>query len=94
MYLYSYISGSKVCMADFMLWPWFERLPVVNAIVPETKITSSNFPRLTKWIAEMYKLPAVQKTLYDATAHAHFLKSLMVDKNPDYDYGLTSSAKL
>lgn len=81
-------------MADFMLWPWFERLPVVNAVVPETTITTSNFPLLASWIRHMYELPAVKKTMFDRISHAHFLKSLMIDKNPDYDYGLTEQAKL
>lgn len=89
-----FFGGKKVCMADFMLWPWFERLPVVNAIVPETTITDSNFPRLSSWMRHMYELPAVKKTMFDKEHHAHFLKSLMVDKNPDYDYGLVQSSKL
>lgn len=89
-----FFGGKKVCMADFMLWPWFERIPVVNAIVPETTITSSNFPLLASWIRHMYELPAVKKTMFDKESHAHFLKSLMVDKNPNYDYGLTEQAKL
>jgi len=77
-----------------MLWPWFERLPVVNMIVPETKITSSNYPRLATWIEHMYQLPAVKQTMFDVEYHAHFLKTLRVDKNPDYDYGLVRPAKL
>ncbi|WAR11962.1 GSTO1-like protein, partial [Mya arenaria] len=85
--------GSKVCMADFMIWPWFERLPIVNQIVPETKITPDKYPRLAQWINSMYELPAVKETKFDVESHAHFLKTLRVDKNPDYDYGLTQPAK-
>lgn len=81
-------------MADFMLWPWFERLPVVNHIVPQTSVTPSNFPRLAEWIRNMYQLPAVQKTMFDMESHAHFLKSLQIDKNPDYDYGLVATSRL
>lgn len=89
-----FFGGSKVCMADFMLWPWFERLPVVNRIVPETAITPANFPHLNRWIEYMFKLPAVQNTMFDVDAHAHFLKTLRIDNNPDYDYGLVRPSKL
>ncbi|XP_052815990.1 glutathione S-transferase omega-1-like [Mya arenaria] len=89
-----FFGGSKVCMADFMIWPWFERLPIVNQIVPETKITPDKYPRLAQWINSMYELPAVKETKFDVESHAHFLKTLRVDKNPDYDYGLTQPAKL
>ena len=81
-------------MVDFMIWPWFERLPVVNAMVPETQITTSNYPTLAAWIDNMYQLPAVKQTMFGLEPHAHFLKSLRVDKKPDYDYGLFEAAKL
>lgn len=89
-----FFGGKKVCMADFMLWPWFERLPVVNKIVPETTITTMNYPLLATWIKHMYQLPAVKSTLFDPDSHAHFLKTLQIDKNPDYDYGLVQPARL
>ncbi|XP_045194100.2 glutathione S-transferase omega-1-like [Mercenaria mercenaria] len=89
-----FFGGKKVCMADFMLWPWFERLQVLNSVVPETTIKDSNFPRLASWIRHMYELPAVKKTMFDKDHHAHFMKSLKIDKNPDYDYGLVSPARL
>ncbi|KAL4234561.1 Glutathione S-transferase omega-1 [Mactra antiquata] len=89
-----FFGGDKVCMVDFMLWPWFERIGVVNAIVPATKITSEKFPRLSKWVEHMYQLPAVKMTMFDTDSHARFLTSLRVENNPDYDYGLVPRAQM
>ena len=86
--------GETVCMVDFMLWPWFERLPVLNRVVQETAINHRNYPRLASWIEHMVSLPAVKETMFDADSHAHFLKTLRVDKNPNFDYGLSSRPKL
>lgn len=77
-----------------MLWPWFERFPVVNAVVPETTITSSNFPRLASWIKHMYELPAVKQTIFDTESHTRFLTSLRIENNPDYDYGLVQQSRM
>lgn len=89
-----FFGGASVSMVDFMLWPWFERLPIVNIIVPETAINSSNYPLLASWIEHMREVPAVKATMFDVHAHAHFMKTLRVDKNPDYDYGLVKQSRL
>lgn len=89
-----FFGGSQVCMADLMLWPWFERLPVVNAVVPATTITAQKYPKLAEWISKMEQLPAVRATRFDTAAHAHFLTSLRVHNNPDYDHGLEPISKL
>ena len=59
-----YLTGNSPCMVDFMIWPWFERVPVLTVIAPEAEIDSKKFPHLTSWMKLMMQLPAVQQT-YD-----------------------------
>ena len=79
--------GEKVCMVDFMLWPWFERMPLLHMKVPETKLSPSEYPHLTSWIRHMYEEPAVKATMFDLASHAHFIQTYK-EKRWDYDYGL------
>ncbi|KAL3859756.1 hypothetical protein ACJMK2_009954 [Sinanodonta woodiana] len=86
-----FFGGEKVCMVDFMIWPWFERLPLLNQVLPETRLTQDRFPSLLAWTREMYLLPAVKSTMYDFKTHRAFMDGVR-DGNPDYDYGLADSA--
>ena len=80
-------TDDKVCMVDFMLWPWFERLPLLNYVIPETTISPSEFPQLSSWVQHMYDQPAVKATMFDIEKHAYFIKTYR-EKRWDYDYGL------
>lgn len=74
-------------MVDFMIWPWFERIPVLTIIAPEAEIDPNKFPHLSSWMKLMMELPAVQETYEEPTSHVHFFSTLRAG-NPDYDYGL------
>lgn len=74
-------------MVDFMLWPWFERIPLMHLVMPGTEITFSDYPYLSTWIRHMYEEPAVKATMFDLDTHAYFLKTYR-EKRWDYDYGL------
>ena len=74
-------------MVDFMLWPWFERMPLLHLVIPETAISPTEFPYLTSWVRHMYDQPAVKATMFDIDSHAHFLRTYR-EKKWDYDYGL------
>lgn len=82
-----YFGGSSPCMVDFMVWPWFERIPVLTIIAPEAEIDPNKFPHLSSWMKLMMELPAVRETYEEPTSHVHFFSSLRAG-NPDYDYGL------
>ena len=81
------VAGDKVCMVDFMLWPWFERMPLLNRVIPETSISQSEYPHLSAWVNIMYDQPAVKATMFDLDKHAHFLMTYR-EKRWDYDHGI------
>ncbi|XP_062567944.1 glutathione S-transferase omega-1-like [Saccostrea cucullata] len=83
-----YFGGSSPCMVDFMIWPWFERVPILSIIAPEAEVNSKEFPHLSSWMKLMMELPAVKETYEEPSAHIHFFSSLRAG-NPDYDYGLS-----
>ncbi|XP_064611437.1 glutathione S-transferase omega-1-like [Liolophura sinensis] len=87
-----FLAGNAVGNLDFLLWPWFERLCVVE-VISGFKFTEERFPKLFSWMKNMNNLPAVQKTAFDVASHLVFVKSLK-DRNPNYDYGLPVSSKL
>ena len=95
-------------MADYLIWPWLERVPIVDDTTPanvsnsnaeidayhgKAVITASKFPLLYKWMVAMFKLPAVKETMFDLESHLRFSLSLKTS-DPDYDMGLEDEPPL
>ncbi|EDO38000.1 predicted protein [Nematostella vectensis] len=53
----TFFAGEKPGMADFMLWPFFERFCLLEG---KYEISAKSFPALTKWISSMHQDPAVK----------------------------------
>nr|KAG5702776.1 hypothetical protein BaRGS_003650 [Batillaria attramentaria] len=83
----SLITCGQVAMVDYMLWPWFERLPILAKVFPDADLSETNFPQLFAWTQTMLATPAVQETLFDVDTHLKFMMSSQAGK-PDYDIGL------
>ncbi|GFR70606.1 glutathione S-transferase omega-1 [Elysia marginata] len=78
--------GSQPCSFDFLLWPMYERLPVI-AVMKENSaaaIDVKDFPAMTSWAKAMKELPAVKATAFDADQHAAFVTTF-AKGTPDYD---------
>ncbi|XP_060067079.1 glutathione S-transferase omega-1-like [Ylistrum balloti] len=85
----TYFGGDKPSMLDFFVWPWFERMAVMVAMMSEVNpFPAEKFPKLTAWVEVMKTLPAVKETMFDTTTHLIFLQSNAAGK-PNYDIGLT-----
>ncbi|XP_071084725.1 glutathione S-transferase omega-1-like [Haliotis cracherodii] len=82
-----FFGGSSVQMIDFTIWPHVERFDAMAQLVKEARVTADRYPKLTKWIENMGKVPAVQKCRWDTPAHIHFIETVKAGK-PDYDVGL------
>ncbi|XP_046375188.2 glutathione S-transferase omega-1-like [Haliotis rufescens] len=82
-----FFGGSSVQMVDLMIWPHVERFDAVTQLVKEARVTADRYPKLTKWIENMGKVPAVQQCRWDTPAHIHFIETTKAGK-PDYDFGL------
>lgn len=56
-----YFSGTnKPGMADYMIWPWFERISFMKDLVG-LNISESNYPSITSWISRLLKDKVAQE---------------------------------
>ncbi|XP_006160453.1 glutathione S-transferase omega-1-like isoform X1 [Tupaia chinensis] len=79
----TFFGGSSPSMVDYLMWPWFERLEVLelNDYVDHT-------PKLKLWMEAMRTDPTVSALLIDAKTFNGFL-DLCLQNSPDTcDYGL------
>uniref|UniRef100_A0A8C1ZAT5 Glutathione S-transferase omega n=1 Tax=Cyprinus carpio TaxID=7962 RepID=A0A8C1ZAT5_CYPCA len=77
-----FFGGDSITMIDYMMWPWFERMEMIDL-----KHCLDDTPRLNKWTEHMLEDPTVQATMFSTDTYKVFYKSYM-EGNPDYDYGL------
>jgi glutathione S-transferase len=74
-------------MIDLNLWPWLERLSLMQKVAPELVPTKANYPTLFAYMNAMLQQPAVKACYFDAETHQKFAQSF-IDGKPDYDLGL------
>jgi len=84
----TYFGGSEPSMVDYEIWPFFERFPAVQKVHGVDPLPGDKFPKLSKWVEAMKKLPAVKEVYHDPDRHAVFIKSYIGGGIPDYDLGL------
>lgn len=77
-----FFGGESITMIDYMMWPWFERLEVL-----ELTQCLDGVPELKKWTQRMQEDPAVKACMHDKDTFKGFYQSYVAGK-PDYDYGL------
>lgn len=77
-------KGDKPAFADYMIWPWLERLEVMKLVKGLKYDECSNLPG---YIERMKQLPAVKATYIKPESHAKFYKSYMAGE-ADYDMPL------
>lgn len=61
------VTGGNPSMADYLIWPWMERLYLLYGL--------SKFSVLSAWCAAMTGLPAVKDDSYPVEWHKAFLES-------------------
>ncbi|KAL8561396.1 hypothetical protein ACOMHN_063323 [Nucella lapillus] len=59
-----YYSGDKVGFSDYMIWPWFERMYMMEQITGY-KMSGKRFPKVIAWVDRMWKEPVVQECKID-----------------------------
>ncbi|XP_068230811.1 pyrimidodiazepine synthase-like [Palaemon carinicauda] len=78
-----YFGGNKPGMLDYMIWPWGERLPVIELML-EAEFEKSRFPKMKTWMDDMKEDPAVKAIFISPEVHKTFLEGAF-SGNPDYD---------
>lgn len=77
-----FFGGNSITMIDYMMWPWFERLELM-----ELKQCLGGTPELKKWTERMTEDAAVKACMHSVETYKAFYKSYQEGK-PNYDYGL------
>ena len=81
------LAGLMPALLDLVIWPWFERFPALMRIDNRLTLPGDRFPRLSTWQATMSRLPTVKNCAINVESHVVYIRSV-VDKNPNYCYGL------
>ncbi|XP_052568558.1 glutathione S-transferase omega-1 [Peromyscus californicus insignis] len=78
-----FFGGDTVSMADYLMWPWFQRLEALelNECVADT-------PKLKLWMAAMQEDPTVSSHSIDPKVFRGFLSLYLQDSHEACDYGL------
>ncbi|XP_045129964.1 pyrimidodiazepine synthase-like isoform X2 [Portunus trituberculatus] len=86
-------GGDKPGMLDYMIWPWMERLPVVEKFCDQAVLTENCYPKLFSWREEMQKDSAVKATCISPEVHYKYLLTSL-SGFPDYDMELAMPSHL
>jgi glutathione S-transferase len=70
-------------MVDYMLWPWFERLPLINDAGFQFN-ADGKFPKLAAWIEAMESDENVQKIKVPIEISKKFMEGYQKG-TPEYD---------
>lgn len=79
-----FLDGDQPGYADYMIWPWFERLHVMDHDL--ARLDKQKYKLLVEYIDNMFKDPVVAEYLLPKEALLHFQNQYKVGKKPDYDY--------
>lgn len=79
----AFFGGDSLSMVDYLMWPWFERLEVL-----ELDECIAHTPNLKLWMAAMQKDPTVSSDLLDAKTFRGFLSLYLQGSHEACDYGL------
>lgn len=82
-----FFGGDKPAMVDMMMWPWFERIGVMQTVAPSLVPSQTAFPKLFSWMQAMFEEPAIKATCFDVDSHTKFVAGHLQGK-ADYDIGL------
>jgi pyrimidodiazepine synthase len=79
----TYFGGSTPAMVDYMLWPWFERFPLLNE-KGFILNTDGKHPKLAAWIRTMENDKNVQQIKVPEAVLKKFMDGYVQGK-PEYD---------
>lgn len=79
----TFFGGSKPALVDYMLWPWFERLPLLADAGYEFN-SDGKSPKLAAWIKAMESDENVQQVKVPIEVTKKFMDSYR-QGTPEYD---------
>lgn len=80
-----YYSGDQPGFSDYMIWPWFERMYMLEQITGY-KMSTEKFAHVAGWVERMWKNPVVQECKIDPQLFiTHY--SMYRTGKPDFTIG-------
>jgi len=84
----TFLFGEQPGMVDYMIWPWIERLPMLQNLIGNiTIISKDSFPNLINYIGAMMGDKTVKAVCISPQEHTKFIQ-LRLDGKGDYDFNL------
>ncbi|XP_026499079.2 pyrimidodiazepine synthase-like [Vanessa tameamea] len=80
----TFLGGDEPGYADYMIWPWFERVQGYKKTDHQIKIDPIKYPILAQYIDKMFKDPAVSQYLIPNDIMEKFVNGYKLG-NPNYE---------
>lgn len=87
----AYFGGNNPGMADYMIWPWAERLPLIKLLHQGELPSLDSFPRLQTWYNNMLTQKPVQATQFKPEVHFKLVQLYRGNGPVDYDQVFASA---
>ncbi|XP_031630249.1 pyrimidodiazepine synthase-like [Contarinia nasturtii] len=80
----NYFGGATPGILDYAIWPWFERLGILEAIVGDKYNFDDRFSKLSQWVQLTKEDSAVKKHFVSTDIHTKYTLTVR-DGNPNYN---------
>ncbi|XP_064113035.1 pyrimidodiazepine synthase-like isoform X2 [Macrobrachium nipponense] len=74
-----FFGGEKPGMLDYMIWPWAERICVLQEISGDKFLTEESYPALISWTSSMCEDPVTKALLIPSEVYKHYWKTFEYD---------------
>lgn len=69
-----FLSGNEPGYADYMIWPWLEKIDAIKDFDDRLNIDPANFKNMVEYISRMFRDPVVSEYLVPANILVEFFK--------------------
>ncbi|XP_061715023.1 glutathione S-transferase omega-1-like isoform X1 [Cydia pomonella] len=80
-----FLGGSEPGFADYMIWPWFERMVPISELYDAVKIDETEYKLLWEYITNMFKDPAVSQYVVPKEILFKFMEPYRTGGTSNYD---------
>ncbi|XP_068220330.1 pyrimidodiazepine synthase-like isoform X2 [Palaemon carinicauda] len=74
-----FFGGEKPGMLDYMIWPWAERICVLQEISGDVFLTEERYPTIISWTSSMCEDPVIKAVIIPAQVYKHYWQTFEYD---------------
>ncbi|GMT27153.1 hypothetical protein PFISCL1PPCAC_18450, partial [Pristionchus fissidentatus] len=85
-----FFGGNSAGFVDYLILPFFERVAHISPLlsIPSPFPSSDRWPGLSSWFGRCCALPAAVAAMQPAAYHQGFIKTFVIGKSADCDFGI------